>query len=738
MEASETLSGIDAALEHQRAGRLVEAEAIYRGILKAEPDNAEVLHMYGCLALQAGAPEVAVKAIERAIAADGRISAYHVSLGQTLLQLQQPDRALGSFRAAAEIAPDSAIAHFFTAFVLSGQGRVAEARAGYEKALDVKPDFPQALFNLGSLLQSDGDLAGAIARYRAALALLPDFAEAHLNLGISLVASGDATAALPHFERAAALQPDRPEMQDALGNGLVELEQYDPAIAAYRRALALAPKTAAIQFNLGNAFRRAGRFEAALVSYRDALELDPTLANAALEMGHVLRDLGRRGEAVAYFRRALALDPHLALAAAGLSLCLRLDRGSDEALAAAERAVVLDPDEPEAQTALGICLQDYGRFEEATAAFRRALALKPDNPTALYHLANLGKAELGDDELERMQSLLARPLLQRDTRVGLNFALGTAFDARGDHERAFGFYQAANELKAARYPTDLPALERWFDEIVATFDEAFFAARKDFGAPSERPIFVLGMPRSGTTLIEQILASHPQVHGAGELNASAQVLELLQRHPAVAAAGAAYPRSAALIERHASAKLGGLFDELLGKDAGEALRVTDKATQNFIHIGLIALLLPRAHIVHCMRDPIDTCLSCFMQNFMEPMPFAYSLERLGTYYRLYEKLMAHWRKLRPAPLLEVSYEALVAEPEPWTRRILEFCGLPWDEASLRFFDTDRAVRTASFWQVRQPIYKSSVERWRSYERHLGPLFAALGREPSPVAGGDVA
>jgi tetratricopeptide (TPR) repeat protein len=738
MEASDTTTSLETAIAHQRAGRLAEAEAIYRGILKGEPNNADVLHMYGCLALQAGWTDIAAKAIERAIAVNGQVSLYHVSLGQTRLQSRQPQQALESFRAAIALAPDSAIAHFLAAFVLADSGRMGEARAAYEKGLAIKPDFPQALFNLGAILQGEGDRTGALERYRAALALVPDFAEAHLNLGICLAEGGDPAAAAPHLERAAALQPNRPEAHDALGNALVEMDEPERAVASYRRALALDDKAAKTHFNLGNAFRKQDRLEAALVSYHDALALDPGLASAALGIGGVARDLGRREEAEKYFRRALAIDPRSVLAEVGLSLTLRLERATAEALAAAERAVALDPGEAEAHTALGICLQDYGRFEEAEAAFRRALALKPDNATALYHLANLGQAELGDAELERMQAMLARPRLERETRVGLNFALGTAFDGRGDYDRAFAFFRAGNELRAAQHPFDLAVTERLIDDIIAMFDAAFFAQHEGFGQESDRPVFVLGMPRSGTTLVEQILASHPEVHGAGELNASSRVLDLLHGHPGVAASGLPYPRNLPLLDRDSARRLGAFFLERLGKDAGDARRVTDKAPGNFVHIGLIAYLLPRTRIIHCMRDPIDTCLSCYFQNFLEPIPFAYGLDRLGGYYRLYERLMAHWRKLRPAALLDVQYEALVAEPEPWTRRILEFCDLPWNDASLRFFAAERAVQTASFWQVRQPIYQSSVARWRHYERHLGPLFQALGREPAPAASGDAA
>ena len=270
---------------------------------------------------------------------------------------------------------------------------------------------------------------------------------------------------------------------------------------------------------------------------------------------------------------------------------------------------------------------------------------------------------------------------------------------------------------------------RQVDALISSFDRALFLSRSTLGAASELPVFVLGMPRSGTTLVEQILASHPMVHASGELLASGLMIDGIASLPAARQAGKGYPEAVRLVDRAAAEALAGRYLEAIGRDAGEAARVTDKLPFNFLRIGLIALLLPRARIIHCQRDPYDTCLSCYFQDFQDAQPFVYELERLGKYYREYERLMAHWRSVLPSPMLEVPYEALVNDPEPWCRRILEHCALPWDERVLRFFATERSVQTASFWQVRQPIYLSSVGRWRHYRKHLGPLFEALGRTP---------
>jgi len=729
LDLSDNGARYEAAVAHQRAGRLADAEALYRSILAADPNHADALHMFGALALQVGRRDLAVPLIRRAVAVSPRRALYHITLGRAWLEAGDADSALNSFREAAAIAPDLAPAHFFIGLVLRQKGRLEEARAAFETALRFQPGLVQASFNLGAMLQDEGDRPGAMARYREALAANPDFAEAHLNLGICLAAEGDPGAALAHLERAAALQPQLLEAEVALGNALVELGEPERAIAHYRAALTLHPKAAQAHFNLGNAYRELGRYEAALIAYRDALEADPHMAEAAVNAGACCDDLGRYGEAETHYRRAIASKPQLALAHASLGLALRREGRAAEAAAAAERAVALDPGLPDGHSALGLTLQDCGRFEEAAAAFRRALAVKPDFPTALFHLANLRGVEPTDAEVAAIDRALAAPRLPRRTRIGLNFALASLCDQRGEYEKAFRHCKQANDLKAEDQAFDDEGLARHVDALIATFDGAFFAARRGIGASSERPIFVLGMPRSGSTLIEQILASHPEVRGAGEIAASNAMVEGLTRLPKVVAAGKAYPEAAALLDREEAQALAERYLEAVGEAAGEKRRVTDKMPGNFIRLGLIALLLPRGHVIHCMRDPFDTCLSCYFQNFQEPLPFTTDLLRLGKYYREYERLMAHWRAVLPKPMLEVPYEALVAEPEPWCRRLLEFCGLPWDERVLRFFATERQVRTASFWQVRQPIYASSVGRWRHYRAQLGPLFEALGREP---------
>ena len=736
MELTDISISYEMAKDHHKAGRLAEAEALYRAILGANPDHADALHMLGVAALQSGRANAALPVLQRAVGIEGERAAFHTTLGQAWLQLGQPEQALRSFLAATGLRADFAPAHFFAGIALRQLGRREEARVAFETAIKLAPDHVLAMFHLGSILQEQGERTGAIARYREALALAPDFVEVQLNLGICLASGGDVAAALPHLERAAALQPELVEAHGALGNAFLELGQIERAVGAYRKALQIDPRAAVVQFNLGNAFRAEGRLEAALMTYREALATDPRLAQAAINAGGVCDDLRRYAEAERYYRQALAIDPDAALAHAGLGLILRSKGALDDAISEAERGVALDPNSPHTHSALGLCLQTRGQFEEAASAFRRALALDPYFPTALVQLVNTQGARLTDDERGHIQQAFARPYLSRTERASLHFAAGALADRERRYDAAFEHYAQGNAIKAATRSYDPAEIARHVDALVTTFDRAFFEAHKDFGASSDRPIFVLGMPRSGTTLVEQILASHPMVHGSGELSATDLLVTGVAELPAAREARSEYPNAVRLVDRAGAEMLAGRYLEEIGKNAGDAARITDKMPGNFLRIGLIAHLLPRAHIIHCARDPFDTCLSCFFQDFQETMSFTNGLDRLGQYYRAYERLMAHWRSVLPRPMLEVSYEALVGDPEPWCRRILEYCNLPWEDRVLRFFATERAIQTASFWQARQPIYRSSVGRWKHYRKHLAPLFEALGRQPAPIPGAD--
>ena len=486
-------------------------------------------------------------------------------------------------------------------------------------------------------------------------------------------------------------------------NALLREGRFAEAEAGYLRALAAAPGFGEAWYNLGIALRDQDRHGEAEAALRRSIALRPSHPEGHNNLGLALMAQKRTGEAAVCFQAALAHNPAHVRAWSNLGVArLELD-DLEGAVEAFGQAVAIKPDYARGQNNLGVALQALGRLEDAGRAFQAALDADPAYAEALFNRNGLGQGPT--DEVEQIARRLGA---ERDpaARSTLLFAMGRALERRGEYDRAFDAWSEANALRRAHAPFDIADAERRMAAIAQTFDADLLAGAAGKGALGGRPIFIVGMPRSGTTLVEQIISAHPDVEGAGELLHMARIANgLTGRDQDWRAVGEAY------------------LDAL---PQGSA-RVTDKAIDNVQHIGLIAAALPNATIVHCRRDARDVGLSCFSTRFTTGQEFTNDLGDLGRYWRAYDRLMEHWRAVLPAGrMLEVSYEALVGDLEGWTRRMLDHCGLGFDEACLRFHESARPVRTASVAQVRRPIYASSVGRWRNYEARLKPLTDALG------------
>jgi hypothetical protein len=378
-----------------------------------------------------------------------------------------------------------------------------------------------------------------------------------------------------------------------------------------------------------------------------------------------------------------------------------------------EQAVALRPSDPVLHVNLGILYRDLGRLREAVAEYGTAVALRNDQADAHFHRAEIKTFRVGDPDLAAMEALLARPSVSARDTIHLHFALGKARDDIGDYARAFAHWAEGNRRKRLEIQYDETATLGAM-RLAAAFDRATIQRLRGYGHPTAQPIFVVGMPRSGSTLIEQILASHPHVHAAGEIGHLAAVVGTIP-DPA--------KLDGATIQRLATEYLARLPTPPTGKT-----RLVDKAPTNFLRTGIIHLMFPHAHIVHSVRDPRDTGLSCFSKLFVSGCLYSYDLAELGRYGSSYLVLMDHWRaRLPTVSLIDVRYEDLVADLPRRARALIESCGLPWDDACLRFHETRRSVRTASAAQVRRPIYATSVQRWRHYENELAPLLRELPR-----------
>jgi len=623
----------------------------------------------------------------------GNPDALHF-LGLAAYQSGRPQEAVGLIRQAIAIRAKPAYWYNLGHAYLSCEDFPA-AEDAFRQTVTLAPGHAEALFHLGNMLRARNDKDGAIDYYRRAAEARPELADAHANLGLLISEIGEADEAIRHLERAHALRPD-------------DLE---------------------ILVNLGVARTRVSPLRAA-EEFRRVLAVKPDHFNALVNLGKVLSADNRQEEAVPHFQAAFAQQPdnrgiHAALADAIV--------GTPDAAAAITHYEALIADDPRAirpYLSLADLYRRLGRFDEAYAWYVKARQVDPDNVGALAGIATHLKSRLPKEDADRIARLADSPELSIEKRRHLHFALSEYRDVAGDYEAAFEHMRKANDLRRNELeekggPFDPAGETTHVDAIIGEFGREHFQRTASFGIPSELPVFIVGMPRSGTTLCEQILASHSQIHGADELSDISRMVRELKIEAGIGKKNTDTHAYTSLLTREQVRALAESHLERLRALAPEALRVVDKMPGNYHQLGFIATLFPRAKIIHCRRDPMDTCLSCYAKDFSVMPVWTNDLRALGHIYREYARLMDHWREVLPIPMLDFDYADVVADIESAARRLIEFVGLEWEESCLQFYRTERLVRTASLEQVRQPIYDRSVGRWRNYERHLGPLREAL-------------
>jgi tetratricopeptide (TPR) repeat protein len=710
-----------AGLDHHRAGRLAEAEACYRELLAGRPDHDKALHLLGLIAHQVGQHAAAVASIRQAIARNGTSARYYADLSAALKHDGQPDAAVAAAREALRLQPDLAEAHCNLGAALRDRGEANEAAAAFRETIRLRPDFAEAHANLGVLLSDCGERDAAIAAFREAVRIEPGSAQSHFNLGHALRAQGRLDEAVAACRQAIRIAPDHAGAHCGLGALLIERGALDEAVAACRRAIRIAPGYAEAHSNLGVALCAQGKLDEAVAAHRKAVRIAPANAEAHSRLGTTLAASGQLDAALAAHREAIRLKPDFAEGHANLARVLHDQNRVEDAVTAFRHAISLKPGFADAYNNLGLSLRALGRFSEGRAALEEAVRLAPSNVSYHRNLGEIAPFVAGDSRLVALERQDTDTLLP-DDRVELHFALAKAYEDCGRHDAAFRHWLAGNALKRRQIAYDEPAILGALDRTREVFTPTLFRAWQHAGEPSQAPVFIVGMMRSGTTLIEQILASHPQVFGAGELRYLTGALKSL---PAMA--GKAFPDAVPALASADFRELGARYLAELKRLAPDAARITDKMPGNFAFAGLIHLALPNAIIIHAVRDPVDTCVSCFSKLFTAEQGHTYDLGELGRYYRRYQALMAHWHAiLPPGRILDVRYEDVVADLEGEARRIVAHCGLEWDARCLVFHETERPVRTASATQVRRPIYDSAVGRWRAHRAFLHPLLVELG------------
>jgi tetratricopeptide (TPR) repeat protein len=614
-----------------------------------------------------------------------------------------------------------------------------------------RDDKMRVLF--GTVLVRQNKFSQAETELRDVISRFPEIPKAHRELGNALIAQGKGDDAIACYKRVIELTPDNPAAHRDLAMAFKTLGRSDDAERALDESFELDPERKELVLALEH--QRAGEFGKAEIICRDILRRDPRNVNATRMLGTLARDLGKSRLAARMLRNAVKLAPDFFGARLDLARALIEIDELDECEELLKNTIRMQPDMPATFSVLGNLYSKRGQFEEAVKIYEEAIRLQPNHGPSLaamghalktigqqersidtyrncitrhpefgeayWALANLKTFRFNDDEIETMERHINDEKLSDETRVNFNYALGKAHEDRENYDRAFACYHKGNELRRPHENYDPVQTEAVHDQIIETITPELLESNSGFGDPDPAPLFIVGLPRSGSTLIEQILASHSQVDGTHELPDLPRIIRAInEQRPQ----GDGYPQGLKHYGEELK-ELGQQYLEWTKRYRKDAPYFTDKMPNNFASIGLIALILPNARVVNARRHPLDSCMGCYKQLFYKGQSFTYDLVELGEYYLEYQRMMDHWHQVVPHMVLDIQYEDMVADQENQTRQLIEHCGLPWEDGVLRFYETDRAVITASSEQVRQPIYSKSVNSWRRFEDHLEPLIEVL-------------
>ncbi|MBL4691834.1 MAG: tetratricopeptide repeat protein [Magnetovibrio sp.] len=675
------------AVVHHGAGRLVDAEVLYQKVLKNNPKHAAALNMVGVIAYQGGHFEDAILQIQNSIDQQPNFADAYGNLG----------------------------------LVLAAVNRDQEAIERFQKAISLKPDYTAAHFNLGNVFLGMKNLEQAEKSFQNVVSLVPSHIDAYAKLGDVYVQSNLFEKALACFQWVVQRQPQNALMHYNIALASQQLGHYDEAISSYQSALRFDAENPRLYFNLACLLSNLGQTKAAIDNYQLAISKKSDFAEAYNNMGLCLEKLGMSDAAKVCFESVIAINPEISEAHNNLGLIV-FDAGDlKTALKHYFIALKHDPKFMRAFNNIANVYKAMGERDQAFEYYRKTIELDPDIAEAHKNLALMKKHKEYDQDLENMESFFGRPGVSEDQKMHLAYGLGKAFDELHRYDEAFEYLAFGNKTYRASYDYNSQQDLDYFNHIKEVFNASLFETRKNMGCEDATPIFILGMPRSGTTLVEQILSSHPDVFGAGELRTLSQIIVKHQTQENIAK----YPDVVKDIKDTNFNELGRQYVQAIRAHDPGVRFIINKMPGNFLYIGLIKLILPKAKIIHCKRSPEDTCLSIFRYHFSGLHEYAQDLKELGQYYNQYHDLMDHWHQHLPGFVYDIQYEDLIADQGGQTKALLDFCGLEWDDACLDFHKSKRAVSTASTEQVRRPIYKDSVQAWKHYEKQLAPLIEVL-------------
>jgi tetratricopeptide (TPR) repeat protein len=714
------------AVAHHRSGQLDRAEAGYRSIPPDDPKYPDSVQLLGVIAQQRGDHVRAVELIGSAIAMRPNQAEFHSNLAEAHRALGQLAAAEACCAEALRLKPNHPEALLNLGRVQMAGKRWADAGQTFNTTIQLNSHDARGHYYLGECLREMGRNRESIAAYGRALACNPRHAHAFYQLATQQLLLGDAVTAEASFRRAIEISPRLAPAYVNLGRCLIELGRAQEAAAVFDRAQQIAPGDPLVDVSIGQALAEHGALTDAVERLQRAMQLHPHDVRAVCGLADVVLKQERPEDALALYENALKIEAHFEPAQRGLSnACLEIG-DVERAVANLREAIGSHPNQASLHSLLGTILASAGELEGSVAEQREALRLNPESVQALSGLASTLRGKLPPTDLELLEQACQRPASAHEL-ASLHFGMAQVYDARDEFHRAAEHLALANRLQkqhrdAHNQRYDPAAQCANVDSLIRLYTPDFFTKVRGFGNPSELPVFVVGMPRSGTTLVEQIMASHPRVYGAGERRLAHQSLQQLPQALGLSSLSLVEP---ALLTREAVRSCADWhLQQLQQLSNAWADRVVDKMPDNYQNPGWLATIFPRARFIHCRRDVRDVALSCWTTNFAH-IRWANDLEHLARRILDYRRLMAHWRAVLPVPILEIDYEELVADQEVQSRRLIDWLGLDWDPACLEFHKTERLVRTASVAQVRQPMYSRSVQRWKHYEKALEPLLRIL-------------
>jgi type IV pilus biogenesis/stability protein PilW len=681
---------IELAGEFFSRGQYKQAVNVCRQIIKHKPTHPDAHNILGVSLNAMGRSENGIAMVKRAIELAPRIASYHSNLGE-LYRLK---------------------------------GDLPAAKEELNEAVRLDPKDAQAFNNLGIIRFEEEDYEGAVECYRKAIDVRPGFPEALNNLGNALRMTKDVDGAMKAYETALSLREVYPEAYNNLGTLLREQKKTNQAEHAFKKALLQDPRYIEAYNNLALLYSGEGNDVEALRQMSEVLKFAPKSAKSLLITARIQIKRGNIEAAEQACRIVLSEDAQSAEALTMLGQVMHESDRYDDAVNLLKSAVEADPENAEARNFYGVSLKSVGRLDDAREQFLKAVELNERLYGTYANLNDLVDYSKEKGLFDRIESIYTEAQnAGSENLLPLHYAYAKALDDVGRPEEALEHYISGGKMKRAQLKYVEEDTFAFFDNIKKAFPASIFKKRPHQGNPDDRFVFIVGMPRSGSTLVEQILSSHPSLAGAGEVKFLSRAIHSVRdRYPSLST----YPEMIGEMNPGQFDLIASKYAADMEKAGGGATKITDKLLTNFYFLGLINLLFPNARIVHTKRNPVDTCFSAFTKLFKDDMPHSYDLVELGRYYRKYEELMAHWEKVLPKGVLKtIVYEDVVEDTEKMARELVDFVGLEWDDACLQFHTSSRPVKTASVAQVRKPIYKTSVERWRKYGDGLRPLLDAL-------------